>query len=71
MAEPFMEEIRMVSFNFAPNRWASCDGQLLPIAQNPALGYATLSELHLHNCVRDPRVAKAQPWAGSSERFQR
>lgn len=35
--QPFLGEIRMVSFNFAPKNWASCNGQLLPIAQNNAL----------------------------------
>ena len=37
MAEPFMGEIRIVSFNFAPKGWALCNGQLLPINQNQAL----------------------------------
>lgn len=37
MSEPFLGEIRMVGFNFAPNGWAPCDGRLLPIAQNSAL----------------------------------
>ena len=37
MAEPFLAEIRMMSFNFAPKGWATCDGQLLPINQNQAL----------------------------------
>lgn len=37
MAEPFLGEIRMVGFNFAPRGWAFCDGQLLSIAQNTAL----------------------------------
>jgi microcystin-dependent protein len=37
MATPFIGEIRMVGFNFAPVGWAFCDGQLLPIAQNTAL----------------------------------
>src|SRR3954467_3755672 len=37
MAEPFLSEIRMMSFNFAPKGWAMCDGQLLPINQNQAL----------------------------------
>ncbi len=37
MAEPFLSEIRMASFNFAPKGWALCDGQLLPINQNQAL----------------------------------
>jgi len=37
MAEPFLSEIRMMSFNFPPKGWALCDGQLLPINQNQAL----------------------------------
>lgn len=37
MAEPFVAEIRIYPFNFAPRGWAFCDGQLLPIPQNTAL----------------------------------
>ena len=37
MAEPFLSEIRMFSFGFAPKGWALCDGQLLPINQNQGL----------------------------------
>lgn len=37
MSEPFIGEIRMVAFNFAPVGWAFCDGQLLPVSQNDAL----------------------------------
>jgi microcystin-dependent protein len=37
MAEPFLSEIRIMSFGFAPKGWAFCDGQLLPINQNQAL----------------------------------
>jgi microcystin-dependent protein len=37
MAEPFLAEIRIMSFQFAPKGWALCDGQLLPINQNQAL----------------------------------
>src|SRR5512146_1512511 len=37
MAEPFLSEIRLMSFGFAPKGWALCNGQLLPIAQNQAL----------------------------------
>lgn len=37
MAEPFLSEIRMFSFNFPPRGWAMCNGQLLPINQNQAL----------------------------------
>ncbi len=35
--EPFLGEIRMAGFGFAPRGWALCNGQLLPIAQNQAL----------------------------------
>lgn len=37
MADPFVAEIRIVPFNFAPKGWAWCDGQLLPLSQNTAL----------------------------------
>ncbi len=37
MTEPFLAEIRLMSFTFAPRGWALCDGQLLPINQNQAL----------------------------------
>ena len=35
--DPFVAEIRIFPFNFAPNGWAFCDGQLLPLSQNTAL----------------------------------
>src|SRR3954471_23980795 len=37
MAEPFLSEIRIMSFVYAPKGWALCNGQLLPINQNQAL----------------------------------
>lgn len=37
MAEPFLSEIRIVSFSFPPKGWALCNGQLLPINQNQGL----------------------------------
>src|SRR5436190_14845701 len=37
MADPFIAEIRIFPFNFAPKGWAFCDGQLLPLSQNTAL----------------------------------
>jgi microcystin-dependent protein len=37
MADPFVAEIRIFPFSFAPKGWARCDGQLLPISQNTAL----------------------------------
>jgi microcystin-dependent protein len=37
MADPFVAEIRMFGFDFAPTSWAQCNGQLIPISQNTAL----------------------------------
>ncbi|HVT12558.1 MAG TPA: tail fiber protein [Fimbriimonadaceae bacterium] len=37
MSAPFLGEIRLVAFNYAPLGWATCDGQILSIAQNTAL----------------------------------
>jgi microcystin-dependent protein len=37
MSEPFLSEIKIVSFNFPPKGWALCNGQFLPINQNQAL----------------------------------
>lgn len=37
MGEPFLGEVRLMSFNFAPKGWALCNGQTLPINQNQAL----------------------------------
>ena len=35
--DPFVAEIRIFPFNFAPKGWAFCDGQILPLSQNTAL----------------------------------
>lgn len=45
MSDPFVAEIRIVGFNFAPTGWATCDGQLLPISQNTAL-FALLGTMY-------------------------
>jgi microcystin-dependent protein len=37
MADPFVAEVRIFAFNFAPRGWAFCNGQILPISQNTAL----------------------------------
>jgi len=37
MADPFVAEIRIYPFNFAPRGWAFCNGQLMPLSQNTAL----------------------------------
>ena len=41
MSEPFLGEVRLFGFGFAPRGWATCDGQILPINENQAL-YALL-----------------------------
>src|SRR5918992_4447304 len=43
--DPFVAEIRIFGFNFAPRGWATCDGQLLPISQNTAL-FALLGTMY-------------------------
>jgi len=45
MAEPFLGEIRLMSFSFAPRGWALCNGQLLPINQNQPL-YSLLGTVY-------------------------
>jgi len=45
MSDPFLAEIRIVGFTFAPYGWAFCDGQLLPVQQNPAL-FALIGNLY-------------------------
>lgn len=45
MSDPFLGEIRMFSFGFAPRGWAWCDGQFLPINQNQAL-FALLGTMY-------------------------
>lgn len=45
MADPFVAEIRIFGFNFAPKGWAMCNGQILPISQNTAL-FALLGTMY-------------------------
>ncbi|MBM7334363.1 phage tail protein [Alloalcanivorax marinus] len=56
MSEPFLAEIRIVGFNFAPRGWAFCDGQILPINQNQAM-YSLLGTAY----GGDGRVSFALP----------
>jgi microcystin-dependent protein len=56
MAEPFLGEIRIFAGDFVPEGWALCNGQLLPIAQNPAL-YSLISTTY----GGDPRTNFALP----------
>jgi microcystin-dependent protein len=72
--EPFLGEIRLVPFNFAPRGWAICAGQLLPISQNQAL-FALLGTTYGGNgqttfALPDLRgrvpIGAGQPSAGSS-----
>jgi microcystin-dependent protein len=51
MSEPFIGEIRMVGFNFAPQGWALCQGQLLSIASNTAL-FSLLGTMYGGNGVQ-------------------
>lgn len=50
MSDPFLGEIKIVSFGFAPRGWALCNGQLLPIAQNQAL-FALLGTMYGGNGI--------------------
>ena len=45
MSEPFLAEVRMMGFNFAPRGWGFCDGQILPINQNQSL-YSLLGTIY-------------------------
>lgn len=56
MSEPFLAEIRLVGFTFAPRGWALCDGQILPISQNQSL-YSLLGTTY----GGDGRVSFALP----------
>lgn len=76
MSDPFVAEIRMVGFNFAPRGWATCDGQILPISQNTALfsllgttyGGDGKSTFALPNLGGSTPIAPGQG-AGLSQRF--
>jgi microcystin-dependent protein len=76
MADPFVAEIRVFPFNFAPKGWAFCDGQLLPISQNTALfslvgtyyggdGKSTFALPNLQDC----HAIGTGQGSGLSERF--
>jgi microcystin-dependent protein len=78
MSDPFVAEIRIFSFYFAPKGWALCDGQLLPISQNTALfsllgtfyggdGKSTFALPNLQSCV--PVHAGNDAGPGLSPRF--
>lgn len=59
MAEPFIGEIRLFSFGFAPQNWATCDGQTLGVSQNAAL-FSLIGSLYGGNgtsnfCLPDMR----------------
>ena len=64
MSAPFLAEIRIFGFNFAPQGWALCDGQLLPISQNTAL-FSLLGT----NFGGDTRIGYTRPvfgWTASA-----
>src|SRR3954447_10109917 len=77
MADPFVAEIRIGGFNFAPKGWAFCDGQLLPISQNTALfslvgtfyGGDGKSTFALPNLGGSVPVGQGQSSAGGTEYF--
>lgn len=63
MSDPYMGEIRMVAFSFAPYGWALCQGQLLPLTQNQAL-FALLGTVYGGNGVATfglPNLAGRSP----------
>jgi microcystin-dependent protein len=76
MSDPFVAEIRMVGFNFAPRGWATCNGQILPISQNTALfsllgttyGGDGKSTFALPNLMGSTPIGAGQG-AGLSQRF--
>ena len=66
MADPFVAEIRIYPFNFAPRGWAFCDGQLLPISQNTAL-FSLLGTTYGGNgqtTQRDDQQSNQRQWGG-------
>src|SRR3954467_3631380 len=77
MADPFVAEIRVVGFNFAPTGWAFCDGQLMPLSQNTALfsllgtmyGGNGKSNFALPDLQGQGAIQQGQG-AGLSDRFQ-
>ena len=77
MADPFVAEVRIFGFNFAPKGWATCDGQILPLSQNTALfsllgttyGGDGKSNFALPNLAGMTCVDRGQG-QGLSERFQ-
>jgi microcystin-dependent protein len=77
VSSPFVAEIRIFGFNFAPTGWAICDGQLMPISQNTALfsllgtmyGGDGKSTFALPN-LQDSAVMNWGQGAGLSDHFQ-
>ncbi len=76
MSDAFVAEIRVFAFNFAPRGWATCDGQIIPIAQNTALfsllgtnyGGNGVQNFALPN-LRDSFVVGQGQGPGLTERF--
>jgi microcystin-dependent protein len=69
MVEPFLSEIRMMSFAFPPKGWALCNGQLLPINQNQALfsllGTTYGGDGEVNFALPDLRARTPIGWGGS------
>lgn len=62
MADPFVAEIRICGFNFAPRGWAFCNGQLLPLSQNTAL-FSLLGTIYGGNGVSNFALPNLQGMA--------
>jgi len=62
MSDPFLGEIRLFPYNFAPRGWAFCNGQVLSIAQHTAL-FSLLGTTY----GGDGRTTFALPWLRSAE----
>ena len=68
MSEPFLSEIKIVSFNFPPKGWALCNGQFLPINQNQAL-FALLGTTY--GGQRPDQLRPAQPAGPGADPLRR
>src|SRR4028118_648113 len=75
MSDPFLGEIKIISWNYVPQGWAFCNGQFLPISQNQAL-FALLGTMYGGNgqtsfALPDLRGRVAMPVDGGFNQGQR
>ena len=71
MSEPFLGEVKIISWNFPPKGWTFCNGQLLPINQNQALFSilgTTYGSAHQWYACGKPVVHQHQPLRHSPDR---